>query len=451
MDPKLRILKDAWRRWPRRVALTDILKGRTRVLPDAAVPHLRVLKVTRGTVLFRKGDVPDRYLILHAGRLNLNVEEGTGFGEAPFLRRALKGGPCVHDNTAVALSDSTLLELPAQIYEQYVLNQHVTRFENIVKRQVISEHYLFKHWRPCHIDDLADCFRVRKMAPGTRIAKRSDRIAHVYMLARGEVLLRTRVATSSLDVATCTAGAIVGDLEVLENCPTHLETAIALTTVTLYEISTSDFERAISRKTTRELLKQSVDERRRSHAFRALRVLERKTPCTNYDDVCDDFEAKLAGDIETSFAKLWDHAPPEALSKLRTALATPSTAAGAARTSALRVFGGGRGTLNRKSDEDYKAALGRLTLHFQRDTRRNHKYAAVKRRQERFEPFKETFPTTPSEARGGRLDDARKALLALATRDNNDKDLLRLATDALHPYVVPRRMNLLRRPRTSPC
>lgn len=420
---------------------------------DAVLQHLTLSRVTRGTVLWRKGDVPDRYLILHAGRLNLNVQPGTGFGEAPFLRRALRGGPCVHHNTAVALADSLLLELPADIYERFVLADHVSRFENAVKVKTLSDHYLFENWRACRVDDFAACLRVRTFQPSTRIVKRATKLTHVYLVARGDVLLRTRVQAGVLDVAQLQCGAIIGDLEVLDNCPTHLVTAIALTTVTVYEISKVDFERYVIGRTL-NLLRASVDERRRSHALRALRVLEREaSSSSNFDDVCDDFEAKLAVDIEASFARLWDHAPPEALSKLRTALATPSTAAGAARTSALRVFGGVHRTRRQNRDNDYKTALRRLTLHLQRDTRRNHKYAVTRRaRNRRFEPFKDTFPTTPAEARGGRQDDARKALLALATRDDNDdqNDLLRLATDALHPYVVPRRLNVLVRPRTSP-
>jgi Ca2+-binding EF-hand superfamily protein len=110
----------------------DLLAGSSDKLFEDMVHAMSQLHASRGTVLFREGDVGDTFFYIHSGRVRLSargetlaeLQSGSYFGEGALLSGNVRNA------TAEIVEDTTFLTITRQTF-QFLLDQHPTMREQI--------------------------------------------------------------------------------------------------------------------------------------------------------------------------------------------------------------------------------------------------------------------------------------------------------------------------------
>jgi len=199
----------------------------------ALCQSLSVRTAHRGDVLFVQGDAPRCYHILHAGLVRLTqqrrrteslreVQPGQGFGEEAFLRHRRR-----HATSAVVVSPQCeVLEVPSAVYDATLAAEHRATLERLEIERFFRQTGVLRGIDPAVVS-------ARRLRKGEVLCRRAAPATHVFVVAAGEFVLEATVeqqkggSPRGFQVARCGAGALIGDLEALEACVSHLTTARA--------------------------------------------------------------------------------------------------------------------------------------------------------------------------------------------------------------------------------
>ena len=249
---------------------------------------LTVRRGKEGDVLYRQNDVARRYLILHEGQVRLyrtrglkrdlgapvrEVAPGEGFGEEPFLVGLER-----HTTSAVVVSEEcVLLEVPGPVYLRTLADKHA----QLVRRRQMERH-LRTHFGALFGSSLdeatLDAMTTRELSPGDVLCESGSLMTDVYFVARGDLILTAQFQDGETNrrfqVTRCGRGAIIGDVEALENCDRYLTTATATELTTVYAIARTAFHAILDASPSKRTFARDVQCRRSFHAARALAAIK---------------------------------------------------------------------------------------------------------------------------------------------------------------------------------